>query len=233
MSDLTNEISWSQLYAVVLNHQRFSSDRVRWNNEHQAWVGVRDFDRSLNYPWKSHPGTTAGFEDRPSDDDLIAARKALEDWLEKHQGYAGCERCGSLELKLHFIAPDVYGDPKVYCVQRPSYSVVESRGGSGRLKHWGSPYGCQSVEAHLDRGSWSDAKRWTRAAYLYGNPLSAEQVINRDWCTLCTRTAGNVRSNSAERNENSHVWEYESAILDIGRLARLLLDLDVGNRRTD
>jgi hypothetical protein len=32
----------------------------------------------------------------------------------------------------------------------PSFAVVDSSGGSGALKHWGSPFGCQSVGYAID-----------------------------------------------------------------------------------
>ena len=97
-----------------------------------------------------------------------------------------CNRCGQREPGLHFIAPNVYGDAELYCVQMPSYSVVESSGGSGHLKHWGSPFGCQAVAYDIDsdrRGSGGYIG--PRAAYVYGRPLPAEEVIGRDWCSRC------------------------------------------------
>jgi hypothetical protein len=40
---------------------------------------------------------------------------------------------------------DVFGRPTILCLMRPDPVVVASFGGGSRAKHWGSPYGCQSV----------------------------------------------------------------------------------------
>ncbi|MEC5182453.1 hypothetical protein RCH07_003831 [Arthrobacter sp. CG_A4] len=224
MSKVFDENLWPKLYAVVLEHDALGGRRVRWNATYQSWVTTRDYDRYLDFPWESRPGMTMGLEDRPSEDQYTTAHQVIQDWTTATKRFGGCERCGSSDLKLHFVTPDVHGEPAVYCVQSPAYSVVDSTGGTCRLKHWGSPFGCQSVEAYIDRGTWAEPRTGTRAAFLYGRPLTAEQVINRDWCARCTGAASNVRHNAAAGHEDPDEWAYQRATQELKGLARRLLE---------
>lgn len=126
---------------------------------------------------------------------------------------------------MHYIAPDVYGDPALYCVQVPPYSVVDSKGGRGSAKHWGSPFGCQSVTRFIDIGmNVSGPYMGPLAAYTFGEPLVADEVIDREWCSRCSNTADTVRRNAAERGESEDDWFKEHAKRDLGGLVRDLRD---------
>jgi hypothetical protein len=127
-----------------------------------------------------------------------------------------CQRCLQSDPGLHFIASDVFGRPAVYCVQVPSYSVVNSSGGGGDRKHSGRPWGCRSV------GSWIDPD--ARAAYVYGQPLPAEEVINREWCSRCQSAAANVVDNAAAQGESATDWDEERTRRDVRVLMRQLAE---------
>ncbi len=191
--------AFSKFYAVVLDHGAGSGHRVRWSRTHKAWLCSRDTPHDC---WVDSPGETDGRPDAPSEADRAAAAVlALE--VTRPQRTWMCQRCWHADPGLHFIAPNIYGGPEVYCVQVPSYTVVDSAGGNGRAKHWGSPFGCQSVHHDID---WERQRPGEYigplAAYVFGMPLPAEEVIARGWCSRCQRAAHNVRTDAASRDES-------------------------------
>lgn len=50
-------------------------------------------------------------------------------------------------------------------------------------RHYGGPSGCASVKRYIDEDG--DYRKGPRAIYLYGEPLPAEEVIEREWCARC------------------------------------------------
>ncbi|AKN16881.1 hypothetical protein MHAE_00955 [Mycobacterium haemophilum DSM 44634] len=90
---------------------------------------------------------------------------------------------GSNSAIMHFIVDGIDGEPELYCLQKPSLHVVDSFGGGGRKKHYGGPSGCASVKRYIDEDG--DYRKGPRAIYLYGEPLPAEEVIEREWCARC------------------------------------------------
>jgi hypothetical protein len=208
--------AFSKLYAVVLHHQVGSGFHVRWSPQHTAWL------RSLNYSgyWADSPGEVYGRADAPTEEDFAAALALVR---QVTRGAWICQRCLQPDPCLHFIAPNVYGEPELYCVQMPSCSVVESQGGQGEVKHWGSPFGCQSVKVAFDVGEPSN-RIGLLAAYVYGRPLPAEEVIRRRWCSRCVGAAYNVRSNAGERGESQLEWARKQVQMDVRGLRRALAD---------
>jgi hypothetical protein len=178
--------AFSRFYAVILDHWEGSGRRVRWSRPHKAWLRSRD-DPAHNPRdcWVDSPGESFGRPDGPSEESRAAAAELALDFTQQRTRL--CQRCWHFDPGLHFIAPNVYGEPEVYCVQVPSYTMVDSAGGTGRHKHWGSPFGCQSVAHAIDVGSGEYIG--PLAAYVFGNPLPAEEVIAREWCSRCLRAA--------------------------------------------
>lgn len=216
---------FSQFYAVVLDHRMGSGRRVRWSPTHEAWTRNKDYARHLDDPWRSEPGETLGEADGPFEDDLIAALVVAESVVTPGRSQFHCEYCYRDAALTHFIAPNVNGEPSLYCVQSPAFTVVESSGGAGRVKHWGSPFGCQSVEHHISSSGYScDTNIGPVAAYLYGRPLPADEVINREWCSRCVGAAHNVRTNAAASGEDELDWARERTKRNVRFLSRQLLD---------
>jgi hypothetical protein len=216
--------AFSKLYAVVLDHWAGAGRRVRWSPTHAGWLRNSDYSRYLQSDsrWLSAPAQTFDQPDGPTGEEFDAAAELAFSVTEKQRPWY-CDRCWNSEPSLHFIAPDIYGDPQAYCVQAPSYSVVGSSGGQGLVKHWGSPFGCRSVQSHID---WmSDANgpyTGPAAAYLYGQPLPAEEVIGREWCSHCSGAAHNVRSSATRGDESEAGRAEERAKRDLRRLRREL-----------
>jgi hypothetical protein len=132
---------------------------------------------------------------------------------------------GFRATSLLVVEPDVDGDPGIYCLQVPAYNVVDSSGGSGRVKHWGSPFGCQSVELYIDSYAFSRSPHiGPLAAYLFGQPLPADEVINREWCSRCAGGAANVRSNAAAKGEDEVEWARERVMKHVRGLSRTLAE---------
>jgi hypothetical protein len=77
-------------------------------------------------------------------------------------------------------------------VLRPEPTTVDSYGGNGRTKHLGSTFACSSVRRTSIRrpGSYVEV-----GVYLYGEPLTILEAIDRPWCSKCSGTARNVRVN--------------------------------------
>lgn len=212
----------SLFYAVVLNHKMGSGQRVRWSSSHSAWTRNRDYARDT---WHSEPGQVSGQPDEPYGDELVAALAIAERVVRSGRSQFYCEYCFRNDPQAHFIAPDVEGEPALYCVQSPAYSVVESSGGNGKAKHWGSPFGCQSVKVQISSGGYSrEPYIGPVAAYVYGCPLPADEVINREWCSRCAGAAQNVRSNAATSGDYPLEWARDRTKTNVGHLSRQLLN---------
>lgn len=189
----------------------------------RAWLGTHDYARYRSDPWLDSAGGTFGRPDTPSPDELAAA-VALASKVTAPRKPFFCQRCWQSSPAFHFIAPDVYGEPELYCVQIPSFAVVDSAGGSGDLKHWGSPFGCQSVEYAIDSDLYVGGQYiGPLAGYVYGRPLPAEEVINRDWCSRCQGRAQNVRSNASLRGEDETELASERGRARVKRLGHELI----------
>lgn len=116
--------------------------------------------------------------------------------------------------------PGVLGEPTIYCVQVPSPHVVASRGGTGRSKHWGSPFGCSAVAPSItglttwtEDGSLPNLYQMPAAAFAYGEPLSAHDVIDMPWCSRCAGAAWNLSmtvKDAAKARELKHHIEERS-----------------------
>lgn len=210
---------FSNLYAVVLHHSVGSGYRVRWSPEHGGWLRSKDWSPYSRGRWAEVPEEIHGRPDAPTEPDRAAA-VALASQVCQPQTTWTCSRCGLREPRLHFIAPNLLGEPELYCVQVPSYAVVGS-GGQSHVKHWGSPFGCQAVKSSIavDDGTGSPYIG-PLAAYVYGDPLPAEEVINRDWCSRCVGFAHNVRDNAAERGESPTDWASERVRIHATALGR-------------
>ena len=210
---------FSRFYAVVLDHEA-GQYRVRWSAEYGAWIRTRDIEVP-GRRWRDAPSALYGRPDAPEEEVRAAAVEAARAFISK----SGCGRCyQAARPELHFIAPDVHGEPAVYCLQVPSYTVVDSRRGGGEKKHWGSPFGCQSVEKWVADDAPRGEYIGPVAAYVYGMPLPAEEVINRDWCSRCVGAADNVRTNAANRNESATEWAREQNQSNIRGLVRYLTE---------
>lgn len=221
--------AFSKFYAVVLYHWAGAGRRVLWSPTHAAWLRNTTYSRYMpsDGRWLGAPGQTFDRPDGPGEEDCAAAGNVALSITKPQQGSWHCQRCWKSEPFLHFIAPDVYGDPQVYCVQVPSYSVVGSSGGQGVVKHWGSPFGCQSVDRHIDSVLDPDGPYvGPVAAYLYGEPLPAEEVIDREWCSRCSGTAQNVRQNAASTGELETDRVREQVKRHLRRLRRDLAEYD-------
>lgn len=214
---------FSGFHAVVLDHWT-GSGRVRWSPSHGAWLANRR--HCLHEPrdcWEDSPGETLGRPDAPSEEACSSAVELAQEFVRK-QATSVCQRCWQESPGLHFIAPNVYGDSEIYCVQMPSYTVVDSNGGSGQKKHWGSPYGCRYVGCHIDSG-WGESQECIGplAAHMFGRPLPAAEVIAREWCSLCTERAHNVRNNAMARGQEQSEWTHKEVERQVKYVARQLM----------
>lgn len=173
----------------------------------------------------AEPGETFGKPDGPAEDDQIASLALANSVLNPDGQSFFCQRCWTSSPGSHFITPDVHGDAELYCLQMPAYSVVDSSGGSGQVKHWGSPYGCHSVDQSVDTSSAGrEPYLGPRAAYVFGRPLPADEVINRDWCSRCSGFASNVRNNAAQRREDQVEWARKEVRGHVRQLSRRLAE---------
>jgi hypothetical protein len=216
---------FSRFYAVVLNHWAGSGRRVRWSRRHGAWLRSRDYGRYHPDPWLDEPGETHGRSDAPAEDDQAAATTLACSIANPDSQSYFCQRCWRSSPESHYIAPDIYGDSALYCLQVPAYDVVDSFGGTGQLKHWGSPFGCQSVDQYIDSGGLGRGPYLgPLAVYVFGQPLPADEVINRAWCSRCTGFATNVRHNAARRGEDEEEWARREIRSRVRQLLRKLAE---------
>ncbi|TFD65496.1 hypothetical protein [Cryobacterium sp. Hh38] len=186
----------SEMFAVVLYSDHGSGVRLRWNPTDRTWLRSNPYGTGFiqqDPPHKIGSGERAftTLVDAPTVEDL-AASVVLAESLTK-TGH--CQFCGNGTLSLHAILPDIYGESTVACVLRPNPSVVDSSGGTARTKHWGTTFACNAVRrtpihrpnSYLEVG-----------VYLYGEPLTILEAIDRPWCSKCSGTAQNVRINLSE-----------------------------------
>jgi ribosomal protein L37E len=222
-SDLFRQLNpFAQLHAVVLDHEMGSGQRVVWSKEHQGWLRNRDWAQSLDREfWIEEPGLTFGRPDNPIEAQLSAAVDLAQRVVRSESTWF-CQRCGQTAPELHFICPNIYCEPEIYCVEVPSYGVVESHGGNGQVKHWGSPYGCQSVDVVFDSG-YVAPYIGPRALYPFGRPLPANDVITREWCSRCSGAAYNVRDHASRTGESELDAMRKEAEVYIKHAARQLL----------
>lgn len=198
---------FSGFYAVVLDHAKGSGRRVRWSPSHDAWLRSEGYGRYMQHPWLNEPGETYGSADAPTEEDQAAAIALANKVIHPDGRPFFCERCHKSDAASHFITPNIHSEPELYCLQAPTCSVVGSSGGGGLLKHWGSPFGCQSVKHWIDTGDLGRTPFiGPLAAYVFGRPLPADEVINREWCSRCAVAAENVRHNAAEQGANEVQW---------------------------
>jgi hypothetical protein len=176
--DSTLPASCDQLWAIVAYAHSGAGRRLLWSPAHRAWLRSRDFGPGfLSTP-------VPGDDGRPYDDELAAIPALATELIRS----GICQRCGLSDLGDHFIAPDVYGMSAIYCVQMPDRSIVESFGGSGTRKHWGSLNGCSAVKA----GFYTDS--WEEEHVSFGEGLVASHVRDWSWCNRCTGSAANITS---------------------------------------
>jgi hypothetical protein len=202
---------FNRLWAVVayesIDTAGASGQRLLWSPEQQAWR--RDYQYA-------HTGFSPKPTNAQPDAEYVASVVALlgthEQRLERNESCPQCwlprgtnfmySAASELEeynaarrdqfLVDHFVAPDVFGKPAMYCVQRPDKSVVASSRGSGEKKHWGSIWGCQAVEPEF----FTD--RWDGEHVYYGEGMVASDVRDRSWCSRCTGSADNIADQHRE-----------------------------------
>lgn len=114
------------------------------------------------------------------------AEEALE-VAEEFLSMDSCDRCGGeARPDLHYIAVNVFESPEVFCVGWPAFDVVDSAGGTGQLKHWGSPFACHAPGgAALITASVPWGRESVVSAFVYGYPLLPEVAMARPWCQRC------------------------------------------------
>lgn len=214
--------AFSQFYAVVLDHEAGGSYRVRWSSRHAAWLSTYPYASPGRSPWHDEPRETLGRPDAPDEESRQAALALARRVTHPPVGQPFyCQQCWQHRPDAHFIAPDVHGSPTLYCVQVPSYEVVDSFGGNGQKKHWGSPFACHAVKSEIDPGLVRDPRIGPVAAYVFGRPLPADEVIDREWCSRCLGAAENVRSNAAREGADEAEWAQartEVAVRNLGRM---------------
>ncbi|MBK0332055.1 hypothetical protein I8D64_11660 [Brachybacterium sp. MASK1Z-5] len=195
---------FSEFYAVVLEHP--GSGPLRWAPVDRAWK------RLTIDGWS--PGVVAG--DAPREDQLSEALTEAQ----RFRGSTWCARCDRpADPAKHFICVGVLGEPESYCVQKPASEVVDSRGGTGQLKHWGTHWGCQVVEPARESASLPgfEGSHAVTAGYVYGRPLLADEVMERDWCSRCQSRAFRLRGRTIDLDSS-----IEDQLRDVRDLALYL-----------
>jgi hypothetical protein len=181
MTDLLSNVL-DDFWAVVVYAAHGGGTRLLWSPTLHAWLPSRAYGDGFA------AAPAAGRDLVPYDDELQAipglGRRLLADRI--------CQRCGLIDLSDHLIAPDVFGDAAMYCVQMPDSSIVRSSGGSGSKKHWGALDACNSVRPEFTTDSYGDER------ISFGEGLVASNVRDWEWCARCTNAAGNL-ARAAER----------------------------------
>jgi hypothetical protein len=98
-----------------------------------------------------------------------------------------CRRCYEDEPGLHLIAPGLNGRPTAYCLLVPELTVVS---GTGK-KHYGGPDSdCRHTQRHVVAYQAENTvpQRPGKAIVLWGQPSSAPEVRDMDWCARCSRS---------------------------------------------
>lgn len=186
---------FSEFYAVVLEHS--GRGPLRWLPSHKGWVRYEG-DR-----WADEPAVGDGVDEHQRD----AALETIDRFFNRR----GCRGCGDArDAALHYVAVNAAGAPEVYCLQWPAFDVVDSAGGTGTLKHWGSPFGCDDRGGPaLQRADVSGLGRDVVAGFAYGTPLRPREVMERAWCSRCRKAAldmveGRADSDAFEANLGRH-----------------------------
>lgn len=229
----------SELFAVVLPSSHGGTTRVRWNAAQHSWWHSNPYGPGFVEQKPPHQTGSGDFTmmtwiDTPTDSDLTEAASLAENF--KESGY--CLHCGRSQLGLHVISSDVFGALFIHCLIRPDPSTVDSFGGNGQTKHWGSPFGCRSVRSSsIQRNDGSYARV---GYYLYGEPLTTIEALDRRWCSRCQGTARNVWNHESSElarrlNRDPTTGEVHTAIHQYerrrikGDQIRFLLD-EIGDR---
>lgn len=158
------------------------TEELRWNRVTESWdvrAGYRD--RFLPAAEAHVYGSVM-----PSTEWLTRAAQLLPKAARTY-----CAHCHLIDTEAHAIVPDIWGEPQLLCVFRPDPAVVESFGGNGQRKHWGSRYGCASVAGTAVQG-----REWgpTYGRFRYGMPVTTHDAVEWRWCSRCQGTAWNVRN---------------------------------------
>lgn len=189
--------SADQMWAVVVYQHFGDGRRLLWSSNHHAWLP--------SYAYGQGFATTppSDFDGRPYEDDLAAIPELIDEFI--RDGI--CQHCGLSGAEDHFIAPDVFGDAALHCVQKPNRSVVASFGGDGMHKHWGSLHGCSAVKSEFYTDTYG-------LEYVhFGEGLVASHVRDWDWCSNCTRSAVHIAKAASSKGvppaKYVHDREYE------------------------
>lgn len=160
--------------------------RMRWSNQTRGWHAAR---YGRGYAAKPLDPSDLGRSGQQMIEQVAQVASRADDLRRR-----GCYRCGQPQLADHFVAPDILGQPHLYCVQLPDPQVVS---GGGTKKHWGTPHGCQAVSPHffIERFPGGDEDE----TVTFGDPLVATLVRDLEWCSRCRGAAHNVASAAAEK----------------------------------
>jgi hypothetical protein len=143
---------------------------IRWSRAQRIW----QYRRSSYFPYEAAVGPYA----EPNDE---VVRQLLELGSRFDQGRP-CRHCYLSDPGMHGVAPDVFGDLRVYCLLRPSPSVVAS--GAGRMKHAGEGLGCHAITPR-----WFRCEDSGRRLAAYGHVLDTASVLSMAWCGRCQSIA--------------------------------------------
>jgi hypothetical protein len=174
--------TYGKSWAVVTDESYGGGARLLWSRTYKTWLPSRRYGRGF----VTEP--TPGEERQPYEAQLAAIPELTGRLLDVRM----CQRCGLSDLEDHFIAPDVWGNSTLYCVQRPAPTVVYSSGGGGDRKHWGSLSGCSSVQAQF-----LVDERFGEESVVYGESMVASHVRDYAWCSRCGNAAWNVSQAAA------------------------------------
>jgi hypothetical protein len=208
MAALTTD-PFADYYGVVLTHEH--SGPLLWSPVHRDWLRKSRFAAR----WDTVPVDG----DKVDEEELEAALALANDY----PGVNAQHQCECMPRRQsHYIAVDMFGKPRIYCVQAPAFDVVGSSGEGGVRKHWGSTSGCTAVRTAIVSGpvAGTDRSR-TFAACVFGVPLPADEVLMRDWCRTCSTRAARVASRSD--NSEYYLQEHEGHVRALaGEIRRYL-----------
>lgn len=193
--------AFDQLWAVVTYQSYGGGDRLLWSSEHQTWL------LSLPYGAGFVSSPVDGFTGRPYDDEVAAVPRLADELLTRRI----CQHCCLSDLEDQFVAPDMFGDAAMYCVQRPHESVVSSFGGSGTRKHWGSLHACSAVKPRF-----LFVREWDEEEVDFGEGLVASHVRDWAWCDRCTNAARNIATaaEQASKSVEEFTREHQENLLE-------------------
>jgi hypothetical protein len=213
--DMILPASFDQLWAVVAYDRIGGGRRLLWSSAHRAWLpSIRSV---RGRPWFTSTPVD-GHEGQPYEDELEAIPGLVDKLLEDRI----CQRCGLSDVGDHFVAPNVHGDAALYCLQMPDPRVVESSGGQGMRKHWGTMFGCSAVRQRFlmdDHGS---------EHIDFGRALVASHVRDWEWCNRCIDAAADIRRAARTENQSpeKYVRDQERQLLRTRRASRAQYDVE-------